>query len=202
MKDSMDNAELRQEGNTLVPVIFLDIDGVLAPFSRSNPAVLCAETCKRLKRLVDELGARVVLVSSWSLDIATEYLADFGVTISDALAEEDRMGGIGRYGFAAREAGIIDYVKANGLTSYVWIDDFGPLVGLEKPNQEHLRWKQREHEWHPLAEHYVETDWFRSGLSNEVSGAGLDDEACQRVRERLAFREDLAVRLMCHSGKP
>ena len=170
------------------PTIFLDIDGVLAPFGRRNSDVLCAETCRRLKSLVDELGASIVLVSSWPLEFATQYLGDFGIAIHDALPEHDRMGGTGRYGFTAREAGIIDYVNAHGLTSFAWIDDWGTLVGPEKPNQRHLPRRQRARERHPLANHYVETDWFWSGLRGYTDGAGLDDEACQRVRERLAFR--------------
>lgn len=60
--------------------MFLDIDGVLAPFGRPCPA-LDAEALDRLRAL--SRHALIVLTSSWPAEVAREY----GVPFDDALYE-------------------------------------------------------------------------------------------------------------------
>jgi len=52
------------------PILFLDVDGVLnnaAIFAsrKFGPAPICPQRCGRLLKLVDDLGCRIVLSSSW-----------------------------------------------------------------------------------------------------------------------------------------
>jgi hypothetical protein len=51
-------------------ILFLDVDGVLnseAIFAsrKHGPAPICPERCARLLRMVDDIGCRIVLSSSW-----------------------------------------------------------------------------------------------------------------------------------------
>jgi hypothetical protein len=139
-----------------VKAIFLDIDGVVAPHGRPNPDVWCHETVMLVKRLVDETGAKVVLVSSWPEDLAREMLAVHSISMFDAIAERDRRGGFGRYDMLAREAGIVDYLEKHKPEAWVWLDDWmavGPT--------------------HPLACGLIRTTWTYDG--DDAIGYGFDE---------------------------
>jgi hypothetical protein len=76
-------------------VIFLDIDGVLNCAKTRNPRkfpyVLDRRLLRRLTRLLDRTGAKVVLSSSWRLDpvglLAAKY---WGLSFLDVLPDKPR----------------------------------------------------------------------------------------------------------------
>lgn len=173
-------------------IVFLDIDGVLAPHGRPNPDVWCHDTCSRLERFIDTTGAKVVLVSSWPVFEAQANLSDFGISLHDAIAEKDRRGGLGRYGLFAREAGIVDYLETHKPEAWVWLDDFG---ALHAPLPHALN--TRNYKNHPLASGYVQTNWFYD--DGEGVGAGFDDAAYQRAMVALT---NTASAPMYASDKP
>lgn len=89
---------IKLETNPGLRVIFLDIDGVL--HSVDSTAVLFKEDCmKRLQRIVEEVGAVIVLSSSWrliphELERARAELKVFGMCIHDCTSQ--RIGSISR----------------------------------------------------------------------------------------------------------
>lgn len=168
-------------------LVFLDIDGVLAPHGRPNPDVWCAETGARLKRLIDATGALVVLVSSWPEADARMMLAEHGIALHDALAERDRLGFSGRHGYTAREAGIIEYIERHSPDAWIWLDDFGKLYGPLKNEHRGKPLNERMYEPHPLADGYIETDWYCD--EGEVSGAGFDEARYDKAFGILKGRE-------------
>jgi hypothetical protein len=62
-------------------IIFLDIDGVLnckrTPNPRKFPFIVDATLLKRLERLLDQTGAKVVLSSNWRYDPAGLFSAKY-----------------------------------------------------------------------------------------------------------------------------
>jgi hypothetical protein len=69
-------------------VIFLDIDGVLncskTPNPRKFPYIVDARLLTRLKRLLEQTGAKVVLTSSWRVDpVGLLAAKHFGVPFID-----------------------------------------------------------------------------------------------------------------------
>lgn len=146
--------------------IFLDIDGVLAPYGRRNSDVWCHWTVMLVKRLVDETGAKVVLVSSWPEAEARERLAEHGIDLHNAIAEYDRCGGFGRYGLLAREAGIVDYLQKHKPTAWVWLDDWLAV----QPD-------------HPLANGLVRTTW--TYVDPDVTGYGFDEHCFNQAKAIL-----------------
>lgn len=160
-------------------LIFLDIDGVLAPHGRPNPDVWCAETCARLKCLVDATGAKVVLVSSWPLEDARMMLAAHDIEIHDAIAERDRRGGLGRYGLTAREAGIVDYLNKRKSSCWVWLDDFGTLQDATELRSAGNGRVECVRTTNPLLCGYIETNWFYD--DGDDLGHGFDDATYARA---------------------
>jgi hypothetical protein len=73
-------------------VIFLDIDGVLnckkTPNPRKFPYVVDKKLLARLKKLLDRTGAKVVLSSSWRLDLIGLLAAKhWGVPVMDVIPD-------------------------------------------------------------------------------------------------------------------
>lgn len=147
--------------------IFLDIDGVLAPYGRPNPDVWCYETVMLLKRLVDETGAKIVLVSSWPEEIARKMLALDGLVMFDAIAERDRRGGFGRYDMLAREAGIFDYINKHKPEAWVWLDDWMAV-----------------RDGHPLAHGLIRTSWTYN--EPDAIGHGFDEHCFRHAKAILS----------------
>lgn len=169
--------------------VFLDIDGVLAPQSRLNPHVWCHSTVMRLKRLVDETGAKVVLASSWPEDAAYEQLAAHEIELHDTIEHEYRTSGARHHvnGYRGREGGIIEYLATHPeITRWVWLDDWGKLRG--KVLNPEARLKDLKYAPHPLDVGYIECDWLFHPWSKdkETDGHGFDEHCFARAKAILS----------------
>jgi hypothetical protein len=101
-------------------VIFLDIDGVLnckkTPNPRKFPYVVDRKLLRRLKRLLDRTGAKVVLSSTWRYDPAGLFSArHWGVPFIDVTPDMPKR---------PRRSEILAWLRAHPRgTRYAIIDD-------------------------------------------------------------------------------
>ena len=164
-------------------IVFLDIDGVVAPHGRPNPDVWCHETVMFVKRLVDETDAKVVLVSSWPEYAAREQLAAHGIELFDALDEAFRMGYAGYGGRPGREVGMLEYIETHKPDTWIWIDDWLELKGDVLPGQDDVPWDKRKRTPHPLASGYIQTSWTYD--EGKATGHGFDEYCFDRAKAVL-----------------
>ena len=101
-------------------IIFLDIDGVLncskTPNPRKFPYVVDRKLLRRLKRLLDRTGAKVVLSSSWRYDPAGLFSArHWGIPFIDVTPDMPKR---------PRRSEILAWLRAHPrVTRYAIIDD-------------------------------------------------------------------------------
>jgi hypothetical protein len=104
----------------VMKVIFLDIDGVLNSSRTRNPRkfpyVVEPRLLRRLKKLIDHTGAKVVLSSSWRLDpiglLAARY---WGIPFIDVCPDKPR---------SARGQEVLSWLSAHPrVKRFVVIDD-------------------------------------------------------------------------------
>jgi HAD domain in Swiss Army Knife RNA repair proteins len=101
-------------------VIFLDIDGVLncarTPNPRNLPYVIDARLKKRLDRMLQRTGAKIVLASTWRYDPAALFtLKRHGIRLIDVTPDLPRR--------PRRDEVLAWLKKADRVTRYVVIDD-------------------------------------------------------------------------------
>jgi hypothetical protein len=155
--------------NDDAPVLFLDIDGVLAPHGRVNPHVLCAGALGELRRIVEATEARVVLVSSWPEDVAREYLCNAGVVLVDTL-------GPARRTYDGRPREIRRYIRRYRIMRWVWLDDD------EHPQGNYIIGGSGERYPYPLdVRRHVQPDWRHLSWRDETKGAGLTADVANHV---------------------
>lgn len=63
--DEIKNVVYYADGSSFEKVIFLDIDGVLNDEEHTSESYLDSMMVGRLKRIIDETGAEIILSSSW-----------------------------------------------------------------------------------------------------------------------------------------
>ena len=166
-------------------IIFLDIDGVLnctkskskCP-STGDPVGIDTDKIRRLKRIIDETGAEVVLTSTWKdcYELGAykqehrigKYMNNkfrkFRIKIKDKTFERT---------WSQRAKGILDWLKAHPeVTNFVILDD-EEFVGYNQP---------------PLKDYVIHTFWEGNGLTEasadmaikmlkgEAAGAYYDTE--------------------------
>ncbi len=101
-------------------IIFLDIDGVLncakTPNPRGLPYVIDPRLKKRLDRLLERTGAKIVLTSTWRCDPAALFtLERAGVRCFDMVPDMPRR--------PRRDEVLAWLKKARRVTRYIVIDD-------------------------------------------------------------------------------
>lgn len=152
--------------------VFLDIDGVLAPWHRECSSVLDAASVDRVRLLARH--AQIVLTSSWPEAVAREYLP-----IDDALRSDER-----RAPEAARLRGIARWLAEHSdVDRWVSIDD--------DHQSEWLASMAKRGERLPLdPARLILTDWrMRPRLDGErwteAEGAGLAHDVLVRALDLL-----------------
>lgn len=155
-------------------VVFLDVDGVLAPCGRPMPA-LDAETVDRCRSLAKH--ACLVLSSSWMPEDARAY----GVPVDDALDDDER-----RAPEADRLRGIARYLDEHPfVTQWVSIDDDRQVAVLRRMPE-----TDRARRLLSTPERFLQTDWSFLWPFERVDGAGLTadvyDQAVTLLRPELA----------------
>ena len=148
--------------------VFLDIDGVLAPFGRRNPRVLDAACVERVHRLATV--ARVVLASSWPLRAAEEYI---GLPLETLDAD--------RRTFHGRPLAIWRWLQQHPeVTAWVSIDDDRIVETLQRRPDDAL-----ERALLAWPERFLRTDWEWIDGFGPQGGAGLTQRVYERARSIL-----------------
>lgn len=173
-------------------IIFLDIDGVLncekskskCP-STGDPVGIDTDKIRRLKRIVDETGAEVVLISSWKdfYEVGAykqehrigKYMNNkfrkFGIKIKDKT--------FGR-GYVFRSKGILDWLKTHPeVTNFVILDD-EEFFGYDQP---------------PLKDYVIHTFWKGNGLTEASANMAikmLKDEAAGAYSDTEDFAKAIS----------
>lgn len=98
-------------GTKPVPILFVDVDGVLAPLRQRG---LCGDCLDRLGRIVEASGCDIVLSSTWrrlphKMEQLGKELRDRCMIISGTTPELQRDGGMGSV--------------PRGLEIALWLDD-------------------------------------------------------------------------------
>ncbi|MGL5691248.1 MAG: HAD domain-containing protein [Bacteroidales bacterium] len=118
-------------------VIFLDIDGVLNRYNDVNDihglVDLSSHCVSVLNSFSERLDADIVLTSSWRFsDGIDEFLNDNGIEISGRLDFEITRSNKheSEFELKSRGANISLYIKNNGITDYIIIDDNDDEISL------------------------------------------------------------------------
>lgn len=111
-------------------VLFLDIDGVVCLHDREKGINFSdggaddrfdAECCKRLKRIIDATGCKIVLSSAWrekrcDIENMLSQLLPFGITLNDFIGRTPSLFG--------RDEEVSAYLKAHPeIDSFIAVDD-------------------------------------------------------------------------------
>jgi len=118
----------RNSGGT-TKICFLDVDGVLHPYSARSNAQLFNQSCMyRLKRIIEETDCQIVLSSSWrqtaeARSTVTQQLRAYGI---DNFIDCTRI----RHDEYQRHEDILDWVQKHpGIGNWIAIDDL-PMYHL------------------------------------------------------------------------
>lgn len=139
-------------------VVFLDLDGVLNSFSERKgkeiSLVINKEKVEKLKRIVDETGATLVLSSSWRKYwnrryhqqdsagwIINQALAEFGLEVWDKIP-------------------VLPYTSRNDEIR-AWLVGKSYIDALAILDDKDMAWDKY------LRKHWVQPDGFQSGLTEE-----------------------------------
>lgn len=157
------------------PVVFLDIDGVLAPFGRPDPRILDPGAVAQMRRVIGMTGARVVLASSWPEGVAREVLGDLGITIDDCLPDAQR-------GYDGRPRAIRHYLRKHKIARWMWIDD-----------DSHPRAMQDGRPYPLDPARHVQPYWvdFGTRVRGEGFTADLADAAIRVLTQRLPIDREI-----------
>lgn len=147
-------------------VIFLDIDGVL---NCPDTADRCGNyvgiddgKVKLLKNIVEQTGAKIVLVSTWKEDWEkgknTGFMADYldDKMLSHGLSVYDKTANKAEGCFLSRGEGILDYIVSRKVQNYVILDDC-----------------QFDYDGCSLTDNFVKTN-FEVGLTEVLAEMAID----------------------------
>ena len=152
-------------------VVFLDIDGVLnEEKSRSR---CCGykgiddKKVENLAKIVEETGAKIVLISTWKDDWRKTDKVHQGMMANyldrklkkQGLVVLDKTKSIDKNGFYfSRGEGILQYLADNQVEKYVILDDY-----------------QFDYDSCGLTDYYIKTDAYNGGLTEELANRAIEN---------------------------